>query len=292
MVSRGFSIFAIILLALNSAVNAIPARPRSPKLGKGLAVRQGTSSDGSGCQSSYGSCSGSSNTADSSSRPQLGNVPYGSTIYGCTVPGTVALTFDDGPYIYTSALLDKLQNYGARATFFLNGQNWGNPITEASNRASVQRMINEGHQVGSHTWSHADLSGLSVASMTSQMTQLETALLDIIGKYPTYMRPPYFSCSTECLSTITSLGYHVINTNLDTNDWQGSIPNSEKFFADTVNPSNTARDSFLVLAHDVHDTTVSELADYMLKTLQAKGYKAVTVGECLGDSSANWYRTA
>lgn len=55
---------------------------------------------------------------------QRQSVPVGSIITACTVPGTFALTFDDGPYIYTSELLDILANNGVKATFFLNGQNF------------------------------------------------------------------------------------------------------------------------------------------------------------------------
>jgi peptidoglycan/xylan/chitin deacetylase (PgdA/CDA1 family) len=79
----------------------------------------------------------------------LSTVPFGAIIQSCTVPGTVALTFDDGPYIYTGQVLDELAANGVKATFMLNGQNLGNIY---DNAALVQRMIAEGHQVGSHTY--------------------------------------------------------------------------------------------------------------------------------------------
>lgn len=76
------------------------------------------------------------------------SVPYGAQILSCTKPGIVALTFDDGPYLYTEQLLNSLVGSGMKVTFFLNGQNLGN-IND--NAALVQRMIADGHQVGSHT---------------------------------------------------------------------------------------------------------------------------------------------
>lgn len=79
---------------------------------------------------------------------QARQIPAGSVISSCTTPGTVALTFDDGPFIYTERVLDALSSAGAKATFFLNGQNWGNINDFAS---TVRRMESEGHQVGSHT---------------------------------------------------------------------------------------------------------------------------------------------
>lgn len=75
-------------------------------------------------------------------------VPIGTVINQCTTPGTIALTFDDGPYQYTAELLDLLSKNGARGTFFVNGQNFANIYDYAG---VVQRMHNEGHQIGSHT---------------------------------------------------------------------------------------------------------------------------------------------
>ena len=77
-------------------------------------------------------------------------VPVGSIIRSCTVPGTIALTFDDGPYIYTSQVLDVLRNNNVHATFFVNGDNWQNILTDAS-QGLIRRMNDEGHQIGSHT---------------------------------------------------------------------------------------------------------------------------------------------
>lgn len=80
--------------------------------------------------------------------PRQSNIPYGTVIYSCTQPGVVALTFDDGPYVYTEELLNLLAANGQRATFFVNGQNWDNINNYAS---TIQRMVADGHQVGSHT---------------------------------------------------------------------------------------------------------------------------------------------
>lgn len=71
-----------------------------------------------------------------------------SVIASCTKPNTVALTFDDGPFDYTDDVLDLLGNAGMKATFFLNGLNWGSIHDYSS---TVERMVAEGHQIGSHT---------------------------------------------------------------------------------------------------------------------------------------------
>lgn len=148
------------------------------------------------------------------------------------------------------------------------------------------------------------------------MNQLESALLNIIGRYPTYMRPPYLSCDGTCLSTLNTLGYHVMSTNLDTLDWLYNTPStnseSQRIFDNAI--SSTTSGGWLVLAHSVHETTVSLLAQHMIDSARARGYRrkyrsqawgsarmlirymittiVVTVGECMGDPPANWYRTA
>jgi hypothetical protein len=115
-------------------------------------------------------------------------IPLGTPIRSCTVPGAVALTFDDGPYIYTEQVLDTLAAAGIKATFFVNGHNLGDIYDYAT---TIQRMVNDGHQVGSHTyvtdtkfneasvatdhcsensWSHHDLANLSYEEVATEIT--------------------------------------------------------------------------------------------------------------------------
>lgn len=85
-------------------------------------------------------------------RPKPGGVPYGQLIKTCKDPGTVALTFDDGPFQYTSGLLDILKsNGGIRATFFVNGKNAGD-LNDQAMKDTIRRMMADGHQIGSHTY--------------------------------------------------------------------------------------------------------------------------------------------
>jgi peptidoglycan/xylan/chitin deacetylase (PgdA/CDA1 family) len=105
-------------------------------------------------------------------------VPSGAIIEHCTVPGVVALTFDDGPFIYTSHILDLLDEYGAKATFFINGENWSRGVGDSSTPWPdiLRRMDLSGHQIGSHTWSHADLSSADSPLREFQVYELEKTL--------------------------------------------------------------------------------------------------------------------
>lgn len=218
--------------------------------------------------------------------------PLGQIITTCRNPGQVALTYDDGPYQYTSSLLDILDRLNVTATFFLVGSNWGRLMTEGEWPSVVRRMHAAGHHLASHTWDHPDLNTLDSAARTLQMRRNDDAFRAVLGFAPRYMRPPFLSCDASCVADLTALGYHVVNTDLDTQDWRHNTPEtiqvSKRIFDDLLGwePRAAGR---IVLAHDTHSTTVYSLTEHMVSTLRKRGFKTVTVGECLGDPRSNWY---
>lgn len=259
----------------------------------------GTTSDhcGNNCQPQYGTCGGGSSNEPgdetlSISRPKFGNIAYGPQIYGCNVAGTIAITFDDGPSKYTNQLLDILAQNGVKATFFVNGDNF-DKIQDAPYPDIVRRMVADGHQIGSHTWKHVDLNLQTTASRRSQMAKIESFLKSTLGYFPTYMRPPFGNCDSACQSDMANLGYHVINWNIDTLDYDNDDPSkigtSMGIFDNAVS-GDSSRNSYISLEHDVHEQTVVSLASHIIQTAHSRGYRTVTVGECLGDPSGNWYR--
>jgi peptidoglycan/xylan/chitin deacetylase (PgdA/CDA1 family) len=202
----------------------------------------------------------------------------------CTVPGTVALTFDDGPYIFTNKLLDTLAAYGAKATLFVNGLKYSCIYEWA---AVLQRAVAEGHQIASHTWSHAPLVAASPEMVEQQMTTLETALMRVIGRSPAFMRPPYGGHLPETVDTLARLGYKVVLWDVDTMDWARNATFSQRAYED----SSPAHDEpHIVLNHGVHDSTVNELVPFALEWARRRGYRVVTVGECLGLPERAWYK--
>lgn len=226
-------------------------------------------------------------------RPELGSVPYGELITTCNEPDAVALTFDDGPWQYTADLLDILSDYDAEATFFVCGANMGGEgqITDYGHPDLLRRMVDEGHQVGTHTWAHTDLTSVDEYGILDQLLLNEQAIVQALGRIPTYFRPPYFSTNDDVLDTVGQLGYHVVNAGVDTNDWKGDYDVARQTFSQAVQqgPSDGSGGK-IVLAHDIHDRTVHELAAYMIEQARGAGFRLVTVGECMGDPEQNWYR--
>lgn len=125
------------------------------------------------------------------------------------------------------------------------------------------------------------------------------AFRNILGFFPTYMRPPYVDCDNACFSRLKTLGYHPIYYDLDTFDYLNDAPdliqNSKDYFTTYLDDSapDPTTDNMLSLSHDIHYQTVYNLTQFMIETIAAAGYgSSVTVGECLGDPEVNWYRSA
>ncbi|RYP23818.1 hypothetical protein DL765_000895 [Monosporascus sp. GIB2] len=232
-------------------------------------------------------------------RPALGNVPYGVDIRSCTVTGKVALTFDDGPWQYTEDLLDILKANDVKATFFVVGLNRDRdpnrgPIDDPATGypATLRRMHDAGHQIGSHTWSHANLETLTTEGRRDEILRNEDAFARVLGFFPTYLRPPFTACGAQCVADIGQLGYHVANYNVDTKDFNGDYEYARAVFRDNVSLRSPQDSSHIVLAHDVWEGTVHGFAEFMIDEARRAGYQLITMGECLDDPAANWYRDA
>ncbi|ORY28555.1 glycoside hydrolase/deacetylase, partial [Neocallimastix californiae] len=184
-----------------------------------------------GCKSEFGICEGTSEstselnntltTVSSTVSTTASTIASTTYYYECKNKNHWALTYDDGPYKYDLKLLDLLKKKGVKATFFLNGDNVMD-ITSSEGKKIVRRMYSDGHVIGSHTWSHADLEELDREGIISEMIKLEDALYDIIGKKPAFMRPPFGAGqdNEEIASVLDSLGYTAACIwNVDTLDW-------------------------------------------------------------------------
>lgn len=261
-----------------------------------------------GCKYEYGPGCPENNPPSGSntssiSREKVGKVAYGGAgIFGCTKPGTIALTYDDGPQTtYTEHILDLLKSYNAKATFFMTGDNISKGRIDLKHADTMKRVLAEGHQVGSHTYTHLNLSEIPSHVRKNQMYMNEMAIRNVLGFIPTYMRPPYSACTKEsgCEQDMADLGYHVTNFNVDTDDYNQNKPEQIQVAKDNFNriitkdgASAEKGDKWMSIGHDILDQTANNLTEYMLQTIQKLGYKAVTVGECLEDPKENWYRTA
>ncbi|KAF9928894.1 hypothetical protein FBU30_002036 [Linnemannia zychae] len=209
-------------------------------------------------------------------------------IHTCTIPNSFAVTFDDGPGTMTNELLDYLHIKQIKVTFFVNGLNY-NDIKDPAIAATVKRAFTEGHQIASHTWSHADLAN-SATNIDEEMTKLDVALKELIGKRPVYMRPPYGNTSPAALEYLGEHGYKVIHWNVDTDDWKhpSDFKASLQAYKNELQ-RDTAGKSFISLQHDAEPLTSQVLSRLVIEYVLSKGFNVMPVGSCLGDNEG-WYR--
>ena len=177
----------------------------------------------------------------------------------------LALTFDDGPHAsYTNSILNTLEAYGAKATFFvLGGQ-------AAANPAPLQRAAAMGCEIGSHTYSHPNLSASSAATVSREITRTNQTVQNIIGKKPTLLRPPYGNFNATVRSYA---GVPLILWNVDTLDWK--TKDAMKVSAHIL---SHAADGNIILMHDIYAST-AEAVRMAVPELVRRGFKLVTVSE-------------
>jgi peptidoglycan/xylan/chitin deacetylase (PgdA/CDA1 family) len=180
-------------------------------------------------------------------------------------PPLVALTFDDGPRRSTTTqLLDGLAQRGVKATFFLIGEQI--PGSEDL----VERMEEEGHQVGIHTYDHVRLTALNDADFAAQVDRTRALLKDLVGREDFPLRPPYGAVDAGVESRA---GAPLILWSVDPEDWKDK--NTDRIVSHVV---QNAKDGDVILLHDIYATSV-EAALQIVDALHQKGFLFVTVDE-------------
>ena len=145
----------------------------------------------------------------------------------CSVPGTIALTFDDGPSENIANTLDILNQYNMKATFFLIGSN----IYSNNNPSIIQRIVDEGHQIASHTYTHSWPTYLTDEQFRDELRNFENALLQrnyggILSNWqiPNYYRAPHGDMDTGKMSVLNEFGYISIHWGYLNQDSYTTIP--------------------------------------------------------------------
>ena len=193
----------------------------------------------------------------------------------------VVLTFDDGPDPkWTPKILDVLKQKQAPAVFFLLGQQ------AESYPGVVRRIVAEGHEIGSHTYTHANLSLVSPQRVRIELDATQRLIQTITGRSTTLFRPPYEADSRPNeLSEITplliaqSLDYLTVMESIDPEDWER--PGAEVIFQRV---KQQRRNGSIVLLHDAggdRSQTVEALPK-IIDYLRARGDKLVPLSELIG----------
>ncbi|KAJ6459008.1 chitin deacetylase [Mycena sanguinolenta] len=202
-------------------------------------------------------------------------------VYGCQNANQIAMTFDDGPYIYLRQISDAFTAANASATFFMNGNNWA-CVYDPARVSDVQHAFKAGHMIGSHTWGHTDLTANNLTSdqMNDQLYRMELAFSRMLGVKPAFMRPPYGNYNDDVLSVMSSRGQSAAMWDTDTGDADGNNVTTSEGVYDQV--ANANLPNALILEHETEKTTAEQLVPYAINLFQSKGYKLVTLADCIG----------
>ena len=182
-------------------------------------------------------------------------------------PGEVVLTFDDGPHPkYTRPILAALAAQCTKATFFVVGE------MVAEQPGIVKEMAEQGHTIGTHTWTHPNLRRLSDEKAQAQIESTFTAAEKAAGRpIAPFFRYPYLSSNDSLVAYLKSRNIGQFAIDIDTFDWRTRDARS---IIHRVMAGLERRGRGIVLMHDVHASTMHAVPE-LLSQLKAKGYKIV-----------------
>lgn len=187
---------------------------------------------------------------------------------GETPDKVIALTFDDGPNTTTTnEILDILEEYDAKATFFLIGNN----INDES-AVSVKRAYDMGCEIGNHSKSHPTMTDLTEAEIIEEVSYVDEKVFEITGEYPTFFRPPFIAVNDLMYDTID----HTFICGFGCSDYLDTVTAQDRI--DAV--MSAAKDGLIVLLHDAagNDMTVEALKTIVPELIE-DGYELVTLSE-------------
>lgn len=185
----------------------------------------------------------------------------------------LCLTFDDGPhYKYTDRILDILDKYNIKATFFVIGCN------AEKHPEQVKRIYESGHEIGNHTYCHPHLSECSCERLENEIKKASDIIYDITGQRPTLFRPPEGCCSEKVMSCAEKSGCNVILWSIDTRDW--THPSSDNIVSGIC---KDVRGGDIILFHDFITPTspTPDALEVLIPMLLDKGYSFCRVSELI-----------
>ena len=200
-------------------------------------------------------------------------------------PGMIALTFDDGPDpLWTPTILDILKKENVQATFFIIGKN-GQAYPDL-----VRRIVNEGHEIGNHTFTHPNLGEIPDALVDLELNATQRLIESLTGHSTVLFRPPYFGDAeadkpeeVESAFRAQQLGYIMVGLRIDPGDWKTPISANEivERTVERALDKNPETRGEVVLLHDSggdRSATVEALPR-LIHDLRARGFRFVPVAD-------------
>lgn len=176
----------------------------------------------------------------------------------------IALTFDDGPNYNTSKVIDVLNKYDIKATFFVLGSR------AINNKDILKKMADSGMEIGNHTYNHLLLTKYDENKIRSEIEDTSEVIYSATKKRTKLLRPSYGSVNNK-IKKVANMP--IIIWDIDTLDWK--YHNSKMITSRVV---NKVRDGDIILMHDIYSASLNALSN-IIPILQDNGYEFVTIDE-------------
>lgn len=169
----------------------------------------------------------------------------------------------------TDGLLDTLDKYKVKTTFFLVGS-WAEKYPE-----SVKEIAKRGHDVGNHSATHAHMTQISSEDMLTELENCNNKIEKLTGKRPTLFRPPYGDYDNNVVNTVMSLDMYCVQWNIDSLDWKD--PSVDQI---VQNCTSKLQPGSIILLHN-GATNTPEALPKVIEAIHAQGYKIVPISKIL-----------
>ena len=188
---------------------------------------------------------------------------------------TIALTIDAAwSADKTGFILDTLDRYGIKATFFLCGV-WVKAYPNV-----VKEIAARGHEIGNHSLTHPHMNRISAEEIRSELRDLDDQIEALTGKRTTLFRAPFGEYNDTVVSTVRDMGYEIVQWNLDTVDWKEG--RSAETILNAVLPKLS--DGSIILSHN-NGFEIETYLPKLIEEAQKQGYRFVTISELLPEGS-------
>ncbi|MCL2078812.1 MAG: polysaccharide deacetylase family protein [Oscillospiraceae bacterium] len=181
----------------------------------------------------------------------------------------IAITFDDGPSVHTTCILNTLQQNEGVVSFFV----MGSKIEE--HKGKIYRASQMGCEIICHTWEHVDFTKLSKRVIKKHLVNTISAIAKITGDVTHIFRPPYGNFDEKVEKVARKLGLSMVNWSVDPKDWE--CKDEDMVYSIIM---NEVKEGDIILCHDIYDSTAKAMSR-VIPDLIAQGYELVTVSELL-----------
>lgn len=181
----------------------------------------------------------------------------------------IAVTFDASwGADNTPKLLDILDEYDAKCTFFLVGL-WVDKYPDM-----VQAIVERGHEIGNHSATHPHMSKLSESKMLEELRMMSDKVEKLTGVRPTLFRPPYGDYNNSVIRTVRSAGYEAVQWSVDSLDWKNISPQ------DMIRRAGKVGKGDIILFHNDSQYLLDALPT-LLQSYKEQGLQMVKVSDIL-----------